>query len=62
MLHDLLLDKTGFCSSHLHLPTITRLLHEHDTRHTDHTQRLYALLMLELWSRSTNHQQMTRDQ
>jgi asparagine synthase (glutamine-hydrolysing) len=52
MLHDLLLGRSGFCASRLHRPTISRLLEEHDTRRTDHTQRLYALLMLELWSRS----------
>ncbi|MFI5380213.1 MAG: asparagine synthase (glutamine-hydrolyzing) [Tepidisphaerales bacterium] len=54
MLHDLLLAKSGFCAQHLQVPTLTRLLDEHDTRHTDHAQRLYALLMLELWSGSTN--------
>ncbi len=52
MLHDLLLATTGFCAQRLHVPTIARLLEEHDTHRTDHTQRLYALLMLELWSKS----------
>ena len=35
------------------IPTlVTRLIHEHDEQTQDHSQRLYALLMLELWWRT----------
>jgi hypothetical protein len=37
----------------LNRPALDRLLTEHDHNTADHGQRLYALLMLELWWRST---------
>jgi asparagine synthase (glutamine-hydrolysing) len=51
MLHDHLFAADAFCASHLHVPTIRRIADEHEAGRADHTQRLYALLMLELWWR-----------
>ncbi|HYO10804.1 MAG TPA: asparagine synthase (glutamine-hydrolyzing) [Tepidisphaeraceae bacterium] len=51
LLHDALTASGSFASRHLHRPTINRLLSEHDQQRQDHAQRLYALLMLELWWR-----------
>ena len=31
------------------MANVERLVEEHETRRVDHSQRLYALLMLELW-------------
>jgi asparagine synthase (glutamine-hydrolysing) len=53
MLRDHLFAADSFASKHLNRPAIDRLLHEHDHNTADHGQRLYALLMLELWWRST---------
>jgi asparagine synthase (glutamine-hydrolysing) len=52
LLHDSVAASDSFAASHLHRPTIERILAEHDARQADHAQRLYALLMLELWWRS----------
>jgi asparagine synthase (glutamine-hydrolysing) len=51
MLHDLLLAQNSFCRSHLQMAKVQELLEEHEQQKRDHSQRLYALLMLELWSR-----------
>lgn len=53
MLHDHLLAADSFAADHFNLHPIRRLLAEHHSGRQDHTQRLYALLMLELWWRST---------
>jgi hypothetical protein len=42
----------SFAKDHLDLTVIRQLLKEHDERRADHSQRLYALLMLELWWRT----------
>ena len=49
MLHDSLAASDSFAAAHLHRPTIQKLLAEHDSSQADHSQRLYGLLMLELW-------------
>ena len=53
MLHDHLLGASSFCSSHFQRATIEQMIREHHEQRQDHTQRLYALLMLELWHSST---------
>ena len=52
MLHDALLARDSFAAANLEGITIRRLLREHESSQADHSQRLYALLMLELWSRA----------
>ncbi|HEX8325145.1 MAG TPA: asparagine synthase (glutamine-hydrolyzing) [Tepidisphaeraceae bacterium] len=52
MLHDTLQAADGFCRTRLQFAVVERLLEEHDTGRRDHGQRLYALLMLELWWRT----------
>ncbi len=49
MLNDLLFATHSFASSHFDHETLRRLLEEHQAQRADHSQRLYALLMLELW-------------
>ena len=51
MLHDHLFAADSFAASHFNAPVVRRLVDEHETQRTDHSQRLYALLMLELWWR-----------
>jgi asparagine synthase (glutamine-hydrolysing) len=51
MLHDLLLASDAFAAGRFHRPAIEQLLSEHEQARVDHSQRLYALLMLELWWR-----------
>jgi asparagine synthase (glutamine-hydrolysing) len=53
MLHDALTASNSFASAHLAMPVVHRLIREHEQRRLDHSHRLYALLMLELWFRST---------
>jgi asparagine synthase (glutamine-hydrolysing) len=48
MVHDALLAGDSFAATHFKKSEIERLLNEHAKR-KDHSQRLYALLMLELW-------------
>jgi asparagine synthase (glutamine-hydrolysing) len=48
LLHDALLAGNSFATTHFKKSAIERLLSEHESRR-DHSQRLYALLMLELW-------------
>jgi asparagine synthase (glutamine-hydrolysing) len=49
MLTETLTARTSFASKHFRRESITRLLAEHHERSADHSQRLYSLLMLELW-------------
>ncbi len=48
-LHDLLISKTGFFQSTQSQKFLQNLLQEHQQSHRDHTHRLFACLMLELW-------------
>jgi asparagine synthase (glutamine-hydrolysing) len=49
MLHDLLNAADSFAAANFRPATIARLIAEHQDRRANHSQRLYALLMLELW-------------
>ena len=51
MLRDHLFAADSFASKHFNRPVVERLVEEHETFRVDHSQRLYALLMLELWWR-----------
>jgi asparagine synthase (glutamine-hydrolysing) len=48
--HDVLLDPRGLAASgRLHRPVVERMLREHAEGRVDHRQRLWTLLVLELW-------------
>jgi asparagine synthase (glutamine-hydrolysing) len=49
MLRDTLFSSHAFGRSHFDMKVVERLVDEHETKRVDHSQRLYALLMLELW-------------
>jgi asparagine synthase (glutamine-hydrolysing) len=49
MLHDHLFAADSFARQHFNMQVVERLIGEHETERADHSQRLYALLMLELW-------------
>jgi asparagine synthase (glutamine-hydrolysing) len=49
MLRDHLFASDSFASQHFNRPVLERLVDEHESHRNDHSQRLYALLMLELW-------------
>jgi asparagine synthase (glutamine-hydrolysing) len=49
MLRDTLFSSHAFGRSHFDMKVVERLVEEHETQRVDHSQRLYALLMLELW-------------
>lgn len=49
MLRDSLFASNSFARGHFNMPVVERLIDEHEQRRVDHSQRLYALLMLELW-------------
>jgi asparagine synthase (glutamine-hydrolysing) len=49
MLRDHLFAAGSFASNHFNLAVVERLVDEHEQERIDHSQRLYALLMLELW-------------
>lgn len=51
MLHDHLLGGDSFAAGRFQRNVILKLLDEHQSQRFDHTQRLYALLMLEIWHR-----------
>jgi asparagine synthase (glutamine-hydrolysing) len=52
MLRDHLFAADSFAASHFNRPVVERLVEEHERERVDHSQRLYALLMLELWWRN----------
>jgi asparagine synthase (glutamine-hydrolysing) len=56
MLHDTLLASNTFIDQVLQRPVIEELIEDHESRHADHTQRLYALLQLELWAQNRPHE------
>jgi asparagine synthase (glutamine-hydrolysing) len=49
MLRDHLFAANSFASGHFAPRLVERLVSEHEQQRADHSQRLYALLMLELW-------------
>lgn len=51
MVQDLLLSKDARCQSMLRQTEVQRIVHEHQSEHRDHGQRIFALLQLELWLR-----------
>jgi asparagine synthase (glutamine-hydrolysing) len=54
MLRDHLFASDSFARAHFKMPVVQRMVDEHETRRVDHSQRLYALLMLELWHESAS--------
>ena len=46
---DRLRDSAGFCRLYLSSAGVEQLVHQHLSREDDHTHRLFALLMLEIW-------------
>ena len=51
MLRDNLFASDSFATTHFDMKVVQRLIDEHEQQRVDHSQRLYALLMLELWWR-----------
>jgi asparagine synthase (glutamine-hydrolysing) len=51
MLQDLLFSADSFAAGHFHRGPLEAMIQEHQTQRRDHSQRLYGLLMLELWWR-----------
>jgi asparagine synthase (glutamine-hydrolysing) len=51
MLRDHLFAANSFASAHFNRKVVERMVDEHEQNRVDHSQRLYALLMLELWWR-----------
>lgn len=49
MLRDTLFASDSFGRQHFNMKVVERLVDEHEQKKIDHSQRLYALLMLELW-------------
>jgi asparagine synthase (glutamine-hydrolysing) len=52
MLHDHLFARDAFAATHFSRDGLERFVNEHERGTADHSQRLYALLMLELWWRT----------
>jgi asparagine synthase (glutamine-hydrolysing) len=52
MLRDSLFSAGSFASSHFQRVALESMIEQHEKRTADHSQRLYALLMLELWHRA----------
>jgi asparagine synthase (glutamine-hydrolysing) len=51
MLRDHLFASDSFARQRFDMATVDRIVEEHEQSRVDHSQRLYALLMLELWAR-----------
>ena len=51
MVHDLLTAADSFAAAHFQGKIVRTMIGDHITGKTDHSQRLYSLLMLELWWR-----------
>jgi hypothetical protein len=49
MMEDLLTARDSFTSGHFEGKVLRGMIDDHCAGHTDHSQRLYALIMLELW-------------
>lgn len=59
MLHDHLFAADSFASRHFAPWVLERLITQHQEGRIDHSQRLYALLMLELWWRSLDREKVS---
>jgi asparagine synthase (glutamine-hydrolysing) len=53
MLRDNLFAADSFANQHFNMKVVRRLVDDHEQDKVDHSQRLYALLMLELWWRTS---------
>ncbi len=53
MLRDTLFSAGSFARQRFNMKVVERLIEEHEQNKVDHAQRLYALLMLELWWNTT---------
>lgn len=51
LLRDYLFAADSFARQYFNMKTVERMIEEHENFRVDHSQRLYALLMLELWWR-----------
>ena len=60
MLNDLLFSSGSFAADYFNRPVLEALVNDHQQRRQDHSQRLYCLLMLELWARQANPQSHSR--
>jgi asparagine synthase (glutamine-hydrolysing) len=49
MMEDLLGAGDSFAAGNFHAPAVRKMIDEHCCGRVDHSQRLYALVMLELW-------------
>jgi hypothetical protein len=56
MLRGMLFAEESFTTSNLNSDFVRKLVDEHHTERRDHSQRLFALLMLELWWRTQSEQ------
>jgi asparagine synthase (glutamine-hydrolysing) len=52
MMQDLLTASDSFASSHFQTKVLTEMIDKHCTANVDHSQRLFALVMMELWWRN----------
>ncbi len=52
LLHDTLLDSRSLSRGYFKPESVRRLVEEHDARRWDHSYRLWALLVFELWQRT----------
>jgi asparagine synthase (glutamine-hydrolysing) len=55
LLRDHLFASDSFARHYFNMTVVERLVDEHEQSRVDHAQRLYALLMLELWWTSSQH-------
>ena len=53
MMYDLLSANDSFAAVHFRKEAIANLIQQHTAHRADHSQRLYALMMLELWHKSS---------
>jgi asparagine synthase (glutamine-hydrolysing) len=51
MLRENLFASDSFGKQHFNMKVVERMVEEHESQRVDHSQRLYALMMLELWWR-----------
>jgi asparagine synthase (glutamine-hydrolysing) len=54
LLHDAILSSDSFAATHFQTVAVRRLIESHEASRADHSQRLYAMLMLELWWKGRN--------